>query len=455
MSSSNVGGFSASSLARFRADATLRVDSATGQIRVTDRKNPFQRVVTWVRDALGLRSKDAVELEKNEIRGAYNRFFTSVADDLRYRKQTPALQEMLAPRIIGNNPKPLSVRMVRKILTDLEQSASPDAGPGHPPEPAASSDASAVTLREDSAADGTVATAAPAADREHGAPETPVRKPRSGSLPAGRIAHEDEAGQLESAADGTVATAAPAADREHGAPETPVRKPRSGSLPAGRSTHEDEAGQLEWDYEVQAVDPDNFLEEEFDQIIAGFPGREDDDMGGMETDGTVPDEESGLDPDAAMAEPDDTGPAMDPYQTVFIDDLDDVDDAAPDGERSVEAIVQQRLLAIAERMRDEKIAAADTKVINVMAQSGPEDYDSKVAEAREQRNALAATLEKQLHPGHIDVVDAGIEDVYAEIEQLEIEAMATDKETGEWQRLRGRFLRLEQELRELERLQQA
>ena len=444
MSSSDFGGFSASSLARFRADATLRVDSATGQLRVTDRKNPFQRVVTWVRDALGLRSKDAVDLEKNEIRGAYNRFFTSVADDLHYREQTPALQETLAPHIIGNNPKPLSVRMVRTIMADLEQSAPRGTAPRSGSMPAGRS------TRENEAEQPERDHEVQAGDLEQSAPKGTAL--RSGSMPARLSAHGDEAEQPERD------YGVQAGDLEQSAPRGTAL--RSRSMPARLSAREDEAEQLEWDYEAQAGDPDESLQEEFDRITAGFtrafPDGEDDDVGRMQTDEPAADDTPELDPDAAMTEPDDAGPAMNPYQTVFIDDLDDADDAAvQDGERSVEAIVQQRLLAIAERIRDEQTAAAGVKVMQVIAESGPGDHDGKVAEARAQRDALAATLEQQLHPGHTDVVDAAIEDVYTEIEQLEIEAMATEKETADWQRLRERFLRLEQELEELERLQQA
>ncbi|MDE0284829.1 MAG: hypothetical protein OXI88_17155 [Gammaproteobacteria bacterium] len=438
MSSSDIGGFSVSDLARFRADATLSVDSATGQLRVTDRKNPFQRAITWVRDALRLRSKDAVELEKNETRAAYNRFFASVADELGYREQLPALQETLAANIIGNNPKPLSVRTVRKIMGGLEQPAAPDAGPGHLPASSASSDASAATQQKGDVPAATVAARPPAANREHPAPETPAREPDSLRARMASLEAEDAVGVGEPAL-------------------------RRWSMPAGRIVHGDEADQLEWDHETKSIDPGKHLEEEFDEIIAGFErefprgGKAGNEVpGAPATDETAPDDMPEPDADAALAEATDAGPEMDPYQTVFIDDLDEMEAAEPEhGEGAVEAIVQQRLQAIAERMRDEQIAEADVKVIKVMADSGPEDYDDKVAEAREQRDQLAATLEKQLHTGHIDVVNAGIEEVCAEVEQLENEAMATDRDSGEWQRLRGRFLRLEQELNELERLQQA
>ena len=453
MSSSDIGGISVSSLARFRADATLRVDSATGHVRVTDRENPFRRVITWVRDALGLRSRDAVETEKGEIRAAYNRFFKSIAQDLRYRELAPALQETLAARITGNNPKPLTVRAARKIMADLERSAARSAGPGAPAGPAAAGAGAPVAAQgQEETPAATVPAQPPAVDREQSMPDTPAPGPdRPREQPAPVAAGE--------------------VGRTHEAARTGAR-PRRWSMPAGHIDHGDELKHLEWDHAAEYSDPDQDLEVEANLVIAeidpGFLAREQARQQAIKSGRAGGDDHADT---PAMAGPDadpepgssaggaagtDTGAPADPYQTVFIDEPDEEQAAPPDA--GVEAVVQRRLQAIAARLRDNELAAADALVeaesSRLLETEGASGYD-KLLEAQERRNSLAVALEKQIHPGNSEVVQAGMDEVYAEVEQLEIEAMATDKETSAWQRLRARFLQLEQELHELERLQQA
>ncbi|MDE0284828.1 MAG: hypothetical protein OXN26_09810 [Gammaproteobacteria bacterium] len=113
-----------SNIARARADATLHVDSATGQLRVTDRENPFQRAITWVRDSLHLQSRPpAAQTGTEEVRGAYNRFLQAVAAERRYQEQLPWLEDVLAPEIMVDNPKPLTTRRIRDLTTRLEELA--------------------------------------------------------------------------------------------------------------------------------------------------------------------------------------------------------------------------------------------------------------------------------------------------------------------------------------------
>ena len=113
-----------SNIARARVDATLHVDRATGQIRVTDRENPFQRVVTWVRDNLHLRPQPpTAQAGTEEVRGAYNRFLQAVAAEHRYQEQLPWLEDTLAPELMVADPKPLTTRKIRDLTARLEELA--------------------------------------------------------------------------------------------------------------------------------------------------------------------------------------------------------------------------------------------------------------------------------------------------------------------------------------------
>ena len=110
-----------SNIARARANATLRVDSATGHVRVTDRENPFQRMITWVRDKLGRRSQPpSAQTRTEEVRGAYNRFLKAVAEERRYQDQLRWLEDALAPDIMVDDPKPLTTRRIRDLTERLE-----------------------------------------------------------------------------------------------------------------------------------------------------------------------------------------------------------------------------------------------------------------------------------------------------------------------------------------------
>ena len=113
-----------SNIARARADATLHVDRATGQIRVTDRENPFQRVVTWVRDNLRPQAQPpTAQAGTDEVRGAYNRFLQAVAAEHRYQEQLPWLEDTLAPELMVDDPKPLTTRKIRDLTARLEELA--------------------------------------------------------------------------------------------------------------------------------------------------------------------------------------------------------------------------------------------------------------------------------------------------------------------------------------------
>ncbi len=111
-------------IARARADATLHVDGATGQLRVTDRENPFQRLIIWVRDKLHLQSQQQpAPTRHEEVRGAYNRFLQAVSAEHRYRELTPWLEDTLAADIMAADPKPLTTRKIRDITVRLDELA--------------------------------------------------------------------------------------------------------------------------------------------------------------------------------------------------------------------------------------------------------------------------------------------------------------------------------------------
>ncbi|MCY4154396.1 MAG: hypothetical protein OXF58_03585 [Gammaproteobacteria bacterium] len=111
-------------IARARADATLHVDGATGQLRVTDRENPFQRMITWVRDKLHAQSQPGLaQTRHEEVRGAYNRFLQAVSAEHRYRELTPWLEDTLGADIMAADPKPLTTRKIRDLTMRLDELA--------------------------------------------------------------------------------------------------------------------------------------------------------------------------------------------------------------------------------------------------------------------------------------------------------------------------------------------